>query len=95
MPKGYWVGHITVTNPDAYKEYVERDTPIIESFGGIFLVRGGQSETPESPMKERHVIIEFPDYQTARKAYYSDEYQEVLKIRQANAMSDILIVEGH
>ncbi|MEO0911382.1 MAG: DUF1330 domain-containing protein [Pseudomonadota bacterium] len=94
MPKGYWIGHITVTNPEAYKEYVDRDTPIIEGHGGRFIVRGGQSEAPEGPMKDRHVVIEFPDYETARAAYYSDAYQDVLKIRQANAESDILIVEG-
>ena len=47
MPKGYIIGHITVNDPDAYKEYVERDTPILEGFGGRFIVRGGASETPE------------------------------------------------
>ena len=94
MPKGYIIGHITVTNPDAYREYVERDTPILEGFGGRFLVRGGASEAPEGPMKDRHVVIEFPDYETAKKAYYSDEYQEVLKIRLANAESDLILVEG-
>lgn len=94
MPKGYIIGHITVTNPGAYQEYVERDTPILEGFGGRFLVRGGASEAPEGPMKDRHVVIEFPDYETAKKAYYSDEYQEVLKIRLANAESDLILVEG-
>ncbi|KAF0676102.1 DUF1330 domain-containing protein [Profundibacterium mesophilum] len=94
MPKGYLIGHITVTDPDAYKAYVERDTPILEGFGGRFLVRGGRSEAPEEPMKDRHVVIEFPDFETARKAYYSEAYQEVLKIRLKNAESDIILVEG-
>ena len=94
MPKGYMIGHITVTNPDAYKEYVTRDTPILEGFGGRFLVRGGQSEAPEGPVKDRHVVIEFPDYESAKKAYYSEAYQEVLKIRLDNADSDFILVEG-
>ncbi|PIE09474.1 MAG: hypothetical protein CSA72_12675 [Rhodobacterales bacterium] len=94
MPKGYLIGHITVTNPDAYKEYVERDTPILEGYGGKFIVRGGQSEAPEGPMKDRHVVVEFPSFEDAKRAYYSDEYQEVLKIRTANAQSDIILVEG-
>jgi len=94
MPKGYMIGHITVTNPDAYKEYVTRDTPILEGFGGRFLVRGGQSEAPEGPVKDRHVVIEFPDYESAKKAYYSAAYQEVLKIRLDNADSDFILVEG-
>lgn len=94
MPKGYLIGHITVTNPDAYQEYVDRDTPILEGYGGRFIVRGGRSEAPEGPMKDRHVVIEFPSFEDAKRAYYSEEYQQVLKIRTANADSDIILVEG-
>ena len=47
MPKGYIIGHIKVTDPDGYPEYVARDTPILQSHGARFIVRGGQSETPE------------------------------------------------
>ncbi len=94
MPKGYIIGHITVQNPEPYQEYIVRDTPIIEGFGGRFIVRGGASETPEGETQDRHVVIEFPDYASARACYYSDAYQEVLKIRQANADSTIILVEG-
>ena len=94
MAKGYLIGHITVKNPDAYAEYVRLDTPILEKYGGRFLVRGGQSEAPETPVKDRHVVIEFPDYETARRCYFSEEYQKVAEIRKANAISDIVIVEG-
>ncbi|MBL4813535.1 MAG: DUF1330 domain-containing protein [Rhodobacteraceae bacterium] len=94
MPKGYIIGHITVTNPEDYAEYVRLDTPIFERFGGNFLVRGGASETLEGQFKERHVVVEFPDIEAARACYNSEEYQEVLKIRLANALSDILLVEG-
>ncbi|QQA42026.1 DUF1330 domain-containing protein [Pelagovum pacificum] len=94
MPKGYIIGHITVTNPEAYKEYVARDTPILEGFGGKFIVRGGESEVAEGSLKQRHVVVEFPDYETAKKAFYSPEYQEVARIRIDNAESDMLLVEG-
>ncbi|KAA9008040.1 DUF1330 domain-containing protein [Histidinibacterium aquaticum] len=94
MPKGYWIGHITVTDAEAYKEYVERDTPVIEGFGGRFLIRGGSSETPEGTTQERHVVIEFPDYETAVRAYESSEYQEIAEIRRRNAESTIILVEG-
>ena len=45
MPKGYIIGHITVHDPEAYREYVERDTPILHDFGARFLVRGGRAQT--------------------------------------------------
>lgn len=94
MAKGYWIGMISVTNAEEYAEYVQRDTAIVDSFGGKFLVRGGQSSAPEIAMGERQVVVEFPDYQTALDCYNSDAYQEVMKIRVANATGGILIVEG-
>jgi uncharacterized protein (DUF1330 family) len=94
MPKGYIIGHITVRDPEAYKEYIERDTPILKRLGGVFVVRGGQSDIVEGEAYARHVVIEFPSYADALKAYHDPEYQEVAKIRQNTADSTILVVEG-
>ena len=66
MPKAYLIGHITVTNPAEYAEYVQLDTPLIEAAGGQFLVRGGETEVLEGNFKERHVVVEFPDMAAAR-----------------------------
>ncbi|MEM6340293.1 MAG: DUF1330 domain-containing protein [Pseudomonadota bacterium] len=94
MPKGYIVAHITVKDPEAYKEYVEKDTPILQGLGGSFVVRGGQSRVMEGETLDRHVVIEFPSYQAALDAYNDPDYQEVAKIRQRTADSVILVVEG-
>jgi uncharacterized protein (DUF1330 family) len=94
MAKGYIVGHITVRDPEAYKEYVERDTPILKAMGGEFVIRGGQSEVLEGEAFERHVVIEFPSYEAALRAYHDPEYQEVAEIRRKNADSTIIVVEG-
>lgn len=94
MPKGYIIGHITVNDPEAYKEYVEKDTPILTALGGRFIVRGGQSEVPEGETLSRHVVIEFPSYEAARTAFYDPEYQKVADIRRRTAESIIVLVEG-
>ncbi|MBW4706954.1 DUF1330 domain-containing protein [Roseobacter sp. YSTF-M11] len=94
MPKGYIIAHITVTNPDAYKEYVIKDTPILEGLGGRFVIRGGQAQVVEGESLERHVVIEFPSYAQALAAYNDPEYQEVAEIRRRNAESSIIVVEG-
>jgi len=94
MPKGYIIGHITVRDPEAYKEYVERDTPILKRLGGTFVVRGGQSDIMEGETFARHVVIEFPSYQEALAAYNDPDYQEVAEIRKRTADSTILVVEG-
>ena len=94
MPKGYIIAHITVHDPEAYREYIERDTPILEALGGSFIVRGGSSELVEGSTYERHVIIEFPSYQAAKTAYHDPAYQEVAQIRRRTASSTIIVVEG-
>ncbi len=94
MPKGYIIGHITVTNPEAYKEYIARDTPIFERLGGRFIVRGGQAQVLEGDALQRHVVIEFPSYADAQAAFDDPEYQEVAVIRRANAESVLIVVEG-
>lgn len=95
MPKGYVIVHVTVHNAEAYKEYVERDTPMVAAAGGRFIVRGGQSELLEGDLLDRHVIIEFPSYRAAADFYNSDDYQSVIGIRHANADSQVVVIEGH
>lgn len=94
MPKGYIIAHITVTDPEAYPEYVRRDTPILKGLGGQFVVRGGQSQVVEGAAHDRHVVIEFPSYEAALTAYNDPDYQEVAEIRRRSADSVIIVVEG-
>ncbi|SMX38410.1 hypothetical protein MAA8898_01588 [Maliponia aquimaris] len=95
MPKGYIIGHITVHDPEAYKTYVARDTPILLGLGGRFLVRGGQAEVVEGAAEDRHVVFEFDSYDRARAAYHDPAYQEVAQIRRASATSTIMVAEGN
>ncbi len=94
MAKGYWMVHVTVTDPENYPQYIAADTPVLEKYGARFLVRGGQHTAPEGPVHERHVVIEFESYRQALDCYNSPEYQAAAKLRQAYSDSQIVIVEG-
>lgn len=94
MPKGYIIGHITVNNAEAYQEYIVRDTPMIESYGGRPIVRGGPSIEAEGAPYSRHVVFEFPDFESAKALYNDPEYQKIAQIRRDNATSMIVLVEG-
>lgn len=94
MPKGYIIGHITVNDPETYKEYIAKDTPILLGMGAKPIVRGGQATVMEGTPENRHVVFEFPSYQAALDAYNDPEYQEVAKIRHRSASSTIIVVEG-
>ncbi|MGJ8612475.1 MAG: DUF1330 domain-containing protein [Octadecabacter sp.] len=95
MAKGYIIGHVTVTNAEAYKDYVARDTPMFLAAGARILIRGGEADNVEGPKYDRHVVFEFESYKAAYDFYYSPDYQDVLKIRHANADSMIVLVEGY
>ncbi|ROU00335.1 DUF1330 domain-containing protein [Histidinibacterium lentulum] len=95
MAKAYWMVHLSVTDSEAYRPYVEAAPSALAEFGGRYLVRAGQSETPEGEMPHsRHVLIEFPSYEAALAAYRSDAYQAVVGIRHANSTGTLTIVEG-
>ena len=94
MPKGSIIGPVTVTNTEAYQDYITGNSPIIKAHGGKPIVRGGASEAPEGSPYSRHVIFEFPDYASAQALYNDPEYQKVAQIRRDNAISMIILAEG-
>lgn len=95
MPKGYWIAHVTVKDPEGYKAYVAANAEPISRFGGRFVVRGGKYETRKGLERQRHVVIEFDSFEKAKACYDSPEYQAAAKIRDAHADVDIVIVEGY
>ena len=92
--KGYWIVHVTVTDPANYPKYIAADAAAFEKFDARFLVRGGQYDAVEGPARERHVVIEFESYEKALACYHSPEYQAAARLRQAYAESEVLVVQG-
>ena len=94
MPKGYWIARVDVNNPDGYPEYIQTAKPAFEKYEAKFLVRGGEVTPLEGTSRARNVVIEFPSVQHALDCYNTVEYQNAVKIRQAVADSDLIVVEG-
>jgi uncharacterized protein (DUF1330 family) len=92
----YAIVDTKLSNPEAYEEYKTRARPIIESFGGKYLARGGRLEVLEDELwrPSRLVIIEFSDMAQALNCFRSPLYSAVKPIRQANAKATVTIVEG-
>ncbi len=95
MAKGYWIGHVDVADPEAYKAYVQANAIPFAKYGAKFLVRGGKAEGPEGKLRARHVVIEFESYEKAVACYHSPEYQAAIKLRLPVSTGDIVIVEGY
>ena len=95
MPKGYWIPHIDVSDPEGYKSYMTSTPPAHHKFSGVALVRGGKSEVMEGHGRARNVLREFPDYAVALACYRSPEYQSAKPLRLKAATSEFVIVEGY
>ena len=94
-PKGYVIAEITVTDPEAYKQYAAAVPPIAAKFGGKYLVRGGQTLAVEGePPRGRIVVIEFDSLAAARSFEDSPDYQAITPLRHKAASSRVFLVEG-
>ena len=95
MPKAYWVGHVSVADPQAYEAYRQANAAAFAKYGARFLVRGGPQDIVEGGLRPRCVVIEFADLETAQACYHSPEYQAALALRLPCSVADIVIVEGY
>jgi len=94
-PKGYVIAEITVTDPEAYKQYAAAVAPVVAKLGGKYIVRGGQTvaEEGEAP-SGRIVVIEFDSLAAARSFEDSQDYRAVAPLRRKAAHSRVFLVEG-
>ncbi|MDC3039897.1 DUF1330 domain-containing protein [Candidatus Pelagibacter sp.] len=95
MKKGYWISlYIKVNDQENLKRYAETVTPIIKSFGGVPLVRGGKYQTFDGDDFNRTVIWEFPNYKKALECHDSKEYQAGWDIAKNTTLRHMQVVEG-
>jgi uncharacterized protein (DUF1330 family) len=94
MPKGYWIAHADVRDPDIYARYKEANAVPFARYGGRFLVRSGVQEVTEGTARARSVVIEFPTIEAARACYADPDYQAAKAIRDPISTADVVIVEG-
>ncbi|CAN5767597.1 DUF1330 domain-containing protein [soil metagenome] len=94
MPKGYIIARIDVTDAAEYARYTAETPRLAAAFGGRFIVRAGRFEALEGAARARNVVIEFPDYASARAFYDSPGYRAVLPHALAGSTRELVVVEG-
>jgi len=95
MSKGYWLAtYKKIGDLEKLKKYAEVVTPVIKSFGGQALVRGGKYQVLEGDNFIRTVIWEFPSYQKAMDCHESKKYQEGWSLASEITSRNLLIIEG-
>ena len=95
MKKAYWISLYTkIDNQENLKKYAETVTPIIKSYGGVSLVRGGKFINCEGDIFLRTVVWEFPNYQKAIECHKSKEYQAGWDLAKKTTLRHMQIIEG-
>ena len=93
--KGYWISLYTkIENQENLKKYAETVTPIIKSYGGMPLVRGGKYKAYEGYNFLRTVIWEFPSYDKAIDCHNSNEYQAGWDLAKETTVRHMQVIEG-
>ena len=97
MAKGYWIAHVTVNDPEGYKEYIAANAVAFKKYGAKFVVRGGTNRIAAGTAMQdkRNVVIEFESLAVARACYDSPEYKAAIKVRDLAGEVDIVVAEGY
>ena len=94
MP-AYIIAQIDVHNAEQYKAYTLLTPDAIRKYGGEFIVRNGDKETLEGEeVTKRMVVIEFPDMDSGRAFYNSEDYTAAKELRRGAAEGTFLLIDG-
>ena len=95
MPKGYWIPHLDVSNPDGFTAYRTAADAWHEHNGSKLLARAGRCELMEGKLRSRNVLREYSSYDEALAAYRGPDYSRARPLRAGHAACDFVIVEGY
>ena len=78
-----------------YDSYIEQVKPIVESFGGEYLVRTEDITAFTSERTpDRMIIIRFPSREKLDECFASEEYRRIMALRTECVKTNAFITEG-
>ena len=91
----YLIFDVDIHDMDTYRVFMERVKPVVESYGGRYLVRGGRHEVLEGSWDPaRLVLFEFPDVEAAKALFASNDYAPLKELRRSCSTGNVVVVEG-
>jgi uncharacterized protein (DUF1330 family) len=95
MPAYCLFDNLEVVDPEKMEEYRNRVRPVVEQYGGRYLVIGGELDRREGTWAPVFpVMIEFPDLDQARRWYDSAEYRDLKALRLSAVRSNAVFLSG-
>ncbi len=95
----YFIVSVTIDDPSMrplYDQYIDKVRPIVERFGGTYLVR---TENIAFPLPgawhpDRVIVIRFESREDCDCCFASDEYKSVAGLRENSVRASAIIVDG-
>ena len=83
MTKSYWLKKISIPNADLFLEYIRTVLPWIKTVGGVVVKKDITQDSDSNKWDggQIGIIIEFESKMAAKKAFYSDVFQDYLRSR--------------
>ena len=89
----YFIAQLNIHDKEVFGQYIDAATPVFGRYKGKHLAVEDAPEILEGKWDyTRLVLIEFPDKESLKEWYHSEDYQATLKLRFAAANADIIIV---
>lgn len=78
-----------------YQSYIRKVKPIVEKFGGSYLVRTNEIiALSKAWIPKRLIIIRFPSRESLEQCFSSPEYEAIRSMRELSVDSKAVIVDG-
>ena len=83
MTKSYWLKKISISNAELFLEYIRTVLPWIKSVGGVVVKKDIVQDTNSNNWDggQLGIVIEFESKFAAKKAFYSEVFQNYLRKR--------------
>ena len=83
MTKSYWLKKISIPNADLFLEYIRTVLPWIRSVGGVVVKKDITQDSDSNKWDggQLGMVIEFESKIAAKRAFYSDVFQNYLRSR--------------
>jgi uncharacterized protein (DUF1330 family) len=79
---------------DGFRAYTQAIIPIVQRFGGTYVVMRGQRQDLEGDWGTTRVVISrWPSMEAARAFWFSPEYQDAIKLRQGTGSFRVTLLE--
>ncbi|MCD8044869.1 MAG: DUF1330 domain-containing protein [Tannerellaceae bacterium] len=79
---------------DTYDEYIAKVKPIVESYGGTYMVRSENITLfAGNKVPDRIIIIQFETREQLDRCFASEEYTKVKDLRESTVRTSAFIVE--